>query len=251
MSLIQEALRRRDGEEVPRDDKPTRVRLPAQPPVVPPYRERRHRVWTVLVALLVVILLLVGAALGLLFVVAKSIPGVGEKLPFVSRQGAPPPVREQPAETPPEEVFIPVPEVTPADLEPEPVEAAPLPPAFATEPDSEPAWPEPGETAEPVVTPVPEERPMAVLPPPREVDERPAVVAPVETTDDGLYWPRLKVGGVLRKADPSASAAIINGELVGVNERIMNVLLIKVETGGVWLKYHDEQRFIRVGRSTR
>jgi hypothetical protein len=45
------------------------------------------------------------------------------------------------------------------------------------------------------------------------------------------------------------SAAIINGEIIIVGERIHGVEVLRVEGAGVLLGYQGKKRFLRIGRT--
>lgn len=64
-------------------------------------------------------------------------------------------------------------------------------------------------------------------------------------------WPALRVMGVLAHGGPGEGAAIINGEIVSVDEQVEGVTVAEVGTSGVWLEYQGRKRFVKVGRSTR
>ncbi len=73
------------------------------------------------------------------------------------------------------------------------------------------------------------------------------VVGRIEKTRE---WPDLMLAGVVMRGNEK-SAAIINGEVMGVDEYLMGVRLVSVEPGGVWLEYGEEKKFLRIGRHLR
>ena len=81
----------------------------------------------------------------------------------------------------------------------------------------------------------------------REAGKKKRVVGRVEKT---RQWPDLMLAGVVMRGNKK-SAAIINGEVMGVDEYLMGVRLVSVEPGGVWLEYGEEKKFLRIGRHLR
>jgi hypothetical protein len=270
MSLIQEALKRREEEKeglIGDAEAAGPDTIPGPPPREPLGRqERAGRGWVALFSVLLAILILLGAALALLFYVIRSLPDSESRIEVA--ENLPPDLPEQPP------VREPIEPVATADRDavPEAVVAEKTraasertPPADTSSPEqtlavlSAPVSESPGAMAVPSAEPAPElsvpAEPEPVLPTgqPSSVRER---SMPPETADavaerDPGAWPELDVTGVLTKRDPSLSTAIINKEIVGVNEQINGVTILEVEAYGVWAEYGDETRYLRVGRKVR
>jgi len=64
-------------------------------------------------------------------------------------------------------------------------------------------------------------------------------------------WPKLQVMGVFARSDPSHSSAVIDGALQDVGADIDGAVLAEVRHNGVVFRLGDEERFVRVGKSTR
>jgi len=62
-------------------------------------------------------------------------------------------------------------------------------------------------------------------------------------------WPPLQVSGIIRQAG-GASAAIVNGRIVGGGDMVEGVRVLLVGNRGVWLEFGDERKFLRVGAAT-
>ncbi|MBN1269897.1 MAG: hypothetical protein JXB04_09930 [Kiritimatiellae bacterium] len=254
MSLIQEALRRRDEEE---GRKPAGRSGAVPPRVELPRREKPPRGWLAVVSLLLVILVVLAAGVGLLYFVVRSTPGLD--LPWKGAAPAPPgpvavtpprpadagarveepvpppistaglPAGEPPARSTP--AGMPYGVLPSASLADRPLETAPPPASAAPRAAAEPA-PRPSAIRQ---TPVTRE-------PDHSVQEAPR---PPGT------WPRLKVMGVLTKGPAGEGSVIINGDIIEVDEQVEGVTVREVDTSGVWLEYGGRRRFVKVGRSTR
>ncbi len=119
-------------------------------------------------------------------------------------------------------------------------------PVVDSEPDAVPyEEPESGSEIKLVAVPAPE-APSIPEPVPTPVVERepePEPVAPPEP----VIWPALHLTGTLESRGGRQGAAFLNGEVVGVGERYLGVLVIEVVRDGVRLKKDGEERFLRVG----
>jgi len=141
---------------------------------------------------------------------------------------------------------------------------APAPPAEAPETAAE----KPAETAAPPLalaeraqaptadTPKPAPSspppPMAAETVPRgsvEIVELPPAEIP-ESASALSAWPRLKLVGVMAKADVQKGSAVMDNTLVEVGEGIQGVQLLEVRPTGVLLQYHGQTQFVRVGQVT-
>ena len=253
MSLIQEALKRKDDENsgippkaVPIIPPPVAREVPVKQPEIPakapmpPLQEKESRAWPVLVISMMVITVLALAAIGLL---VWSINRPGRQADAVNA------VVESPALP----VVAPEPVVAAA---PEPVRAAPAPVFKPVEPVPESApvaeVPKPAPAAvEPAIfsisTGVVKEGAMEKKPAPAEVSVVP-VSRPVISQSS---WPTLKVVGVMapRSAAQSA-AAIIDGNLVESGDEIRGVRVRGVDKTGVWFEFKSQTQFVRVGQTT-
>ena len=69
-------------------------------------------------------------------------------------------------------------------------------------------------------------------------------------TSVSVKWPVLKLMGILRGTGNVESTAFINGKIVNVGQAIADVNLIEVQADGVILKYGNEQRFLRIGATS-
>lgn len=237
MSLIQEALRRKDEDDGRIEPEASKV-VSGPPPRESLVKKEQPRGSKAIFAILVLILVLLGAALALLFKMFGRIPETSSNMATV--ENAVIPVTGPGSGRPAEEsrlastsIILEVPPhlngtKKPAPAEPLEMVAAPPSPVLTVDAalDEE----------EVVVTGVTEE----------------AVVAEDDFEDDYVddpaRWPRLSLGGVISRGDPQSSAAILNGEIISVGEKIRGVMVVEVETGGVWLERFGERRFLRVGR---
>ncbi|MDD3604402.1 MAG: hypothetical protein PHD86_04340 [Kiritimatiellae bacterium] len=221
MSLIQEALRRKEA-----DDKG----VPPPPPVPSPASKKDSPLKAV-IAVLAVLLVLIGVAVYLFTYLVNS---------FTPRRIAPPAPVQMPEAVKPAPVQVV--EKTPEPEPPEVLESEPVAAAAPVREIPEPA-PEPVVAEAPRPEPVPEPVSVAAAEPVRLEEKTVAQPAPVE-------WPNLNLTGVLRKGGSGGPAsAMISGELVSVSETIRGVRLVAVEASGVWLELNGEQKFLAIGRS--
>jgi hypothetical protein len=63
-------------------------------------------------------------------------------------------------------------------------------------------------------------------------------------------WPALKLTGILRGTGKTESTAFINGKMIGVGQTIADVTVVEIQADGVILKYGNEKRFLRVGATS-
>lgn len=81
------------------------------------------------------------------------------------------------------------------------------------------------------------------------VEERDDSDVSSTVVSEPAIWPELRVSGVAGSA--SRGAAFINGNVVGVNERISGVRVLAIKGQSVLLEYQNETRLIKVGQTTR
>ena len=60
-------------------------------------------------------------------------------------------------------------------------------------------------------------------------------------------WPALKLMGILRGAGKTESTAFINGKMLSAGQTIADVTIVEIQADGVILKYGNKKRFLRVG----
>lgn len=65
-----------------------------------------------------------------------------------------------------------------------------------------------------------------------------------------ITWPLLNVTGVLARPDATHSSAVINSSLVDIGTRVEGVMLVEVKQTGVVFNYLGEEKFVRVGQTT-
>ncbi len=286
MSLIQEALRRKEEESGGPDRIPPRVVLPmgdAPPAPKPADRpegaKRRAMAWDVLVVLLAVGFLAMLAALGWFFY---------KFTPFLQSAKAPITEPHEIARTvgtvTPEEIARP-PSATPPVAAPSLAPAAPD--ALAEPPASrKPATAKPAALVPDAAAPAMAERPAAPTAAPTRKEDRPAGMTaaaadsaasvagradvsvekrvgdkaaaavpevktvPVAVAAKTSAWPRLTLNGVMAQTGPGQGSAIINGTVVEIGEKIEGARLMEVQRNGVLLEYRGNTQFVRVGQST-
>ncbi|RKX33184.1 MAG: hypothetical protein DRP22_00895 [Verrucomicrobia bacterium] len=265
MSLIQEALRRReeDGGRPP-ESPGDRIVSPSVPAPVSTDSSRKE--WIALLSILILVLVVSASAVGLLVFIVRTLPHLGVGKTVVAskhireepvKSGSGPsaetgrPTKESsiavPAESAPEEPVKHVAVVPPSgeqsagekDLTVAQTRAAPEthPVSGATAASARPPSPEAASPTAQVAV-APEE--------PTRASEQPPQAAPSERK---AVWPPLQVSGIIRQAG-GTSAAIVNGRIVGRGDTVEGVRIVSVAHGGVWLELGDERRFLRVGAAT-
>lgn len=70
------------------------------------------------------------------------------------------------------------------------------------------------------------------------------------TVSQSAKWPALKLTGILRGTGKTESTAFINGRMIGAGQTIADVTIVEIQADGVILKYGDEKRFLRVGATS-
>ena len=95
--------------------------------------------------------------------------------------------------------------------------------------------------------------PLTAVPPPmpqpllhQPVGEEMSQLAP-EGAD---RWPRITVHGVLASPNAKKSSAILNGEMVFLNQKIQGARLIEVSNEGVQLRFRGKTMSLDIGSST-
>jgi hypothetical protein len=134
------------------------------------------------------------------------------------------------------------PATTPIDTEPEPVgptTAETGPDASDPKESSNPAPTEAPETVKAAGTEAPPETPTKEAPPIAELV--------VHTPQPKVQWPAVKLSGVM--GGGQRGSAIINGKVIGINESVDGIRVLKIEPKGVMLEYQQEQRFLKVGKT--
>ena len=91
---------------------------------------------------------------------------------------------------------------------------------------------------------------VAGTPPTQTPVATPAATAPSPAEQTPGGWPVVTLNGLLA-SQRSHGAAIINNQLVNVNDHINGIRLVEVQDRGVTLEYQGEQKFILMGQSTR
>ncbi len=104
--------------------------------------------------------------------------------------------------------------------------------------------PEPAPLAAPVA---------AAAPPPPRAEPAPAFGAgggtPVIQAQEFSLWPRVTVNGILAKGTKGRGMAIINNQMMSVNESVEGVRLVEVKGQGVLLEFGGESRFVEIGQT--
>lgn len=247
MSLIQEALKRKDDENsgippkaipvIPLAAPEAAVKQPAifvKSPV-PPVKEETSRAWPVLVISLLVITVLALAAVGLLLHSARSAAQGEQQAKVVDaaiETPVPPAVVSEPVVAPapaPAPVLKPVVEAAPAAEASTQAAAATAPVVFS------------------ISTGIVKEGTTEKKPAPAEVSVVP-VSRPVSLQSS---WPTLKVVGVMApRSSAVPGAAIIDGNLVECGDEIRGVKVQGVDKAGVWFEFKSQTQFVRVGQTT-
>jgi hypothetical protein len=251
MSLIQEALKRKDDENLGIPPKA----IPLIPPVahetavrqseipakqsVPPVKEKTSPAWPVLVISLLVITTLALGAIGILL---WSITRSGQQKVVnaaIESPASPAVVSEPIVASAPEPVRV-APAAVPKPVEPV-TEAAPATAAVPQAPAS----------VAPMVfsisTGIVKEGTTEKKPAPAEVSVVP-VSRPVSLQSS---WPTLKVVGVMApRSTAQSGAAIIDGNLVECGDEIRGVKVQGVDKSGVWFEFKSQTQFVRVGQTT-
>lgn len=238
MSIIQEALRRKEQDAVQssgaRPGAPAPAPSPRQPPPLP---AKRHRAAPWLLILLLLACLGAAGHFAYYFLRLEWGRRGAPALPF--RAVNPPAETGEPAAAPP------------ARHAPEPIvitrrepagaatDAAPpiITPAPAAEPvTAPPTPPAPRAASSPLARLLPERKP---APPPAPAQQAPEV-----------QWPELKLKGIMAAGGTQAATALINNELAAVGEEIKGVRVVQIRAEEVTLEWQGRRQRLRVGQST-
>jgi cytoskeletal protein RodZ len=228
---------------------------------------------------LLLVLVIISAVFGLLWMAWQHFQADGEKVQLASQPAASPDLIQPapdvivpaaaPVESPADVAAAPPaqPETTlpsavtpppsasaaaqvPAEVAPAPIAPpAPAPdvvpaPAVASAPVAAPK-PAPAEAPAPVAATEP--APVVAPKPAPVVAKTPAPAAPPAPPAKPVVWPRLNLSGVLCSAVPGEGAARINNTMIFAGGEIEGVTLLKIKGDGVYLRYQGETRFLKVG----
>ena len=271
MSLIQEALRRKDDENagvppktipvIPVESPQMLIKQPEisvpPPSLVSPIQKKTNRAWPVLMISLLVITILSLAAVGLLLYSARSLVQSASQTKGVEREPVVQPAPVQVVETVPLKVEAAI------AKNPEPVLTA-APEVKSTEPASEVAVlpetiaPTPAAvTSTPVVVLTSTLSNSTEMVQPATTEKKPnpveVSVVPVSgTINSSSAWPTLKVVGVMApRSTAQPGAAMIDGNLVECGDEIRGVQVEGVDKSGVWFQFRNQTQYVRVGQTTR
>lgn len=279
MSLIQEALRRKDDDAIhPDTAMPPRVipqmrEGPSAPREAPAAREvppvikiparrsskpsSKSKSWVPVVVALLVVLALLGGAFAVFVYSMRRMADTAEALPPAGPSVAPvetasvtprpvpapsPAPRSEPAPAPRVAVEVERP-ATPARS---PAVAKPVVPESAAVAARAPQ-PAPAPRVESPRPARPKPPPVVTAPPKKNLEGVKTVSAAVSASSS---WPRLTLHGVMAQTSPSQGSAMINGTVVEVGEKIEECRLLEVHRNGVLLEFKGETQFVRVGQST-
>ena len=101
-------------------------------------------------------------------------------------------------------------------------------------------------------TPEPAPRPLPAVveqPAPRVEASSAGGGTPVVQAQEFSLWPRVTVNGILAKGTRGRGMAIINNQMMSVNETVEGVRLIEVKGQGVLLEFGGESRFVEIGQT--
>jgi len=79
---------------------------------------------------------------------------------------------------------------------------------------------------------------------------KPVSIKQVPARTAVVRWPALKLTGILRGSGPAESTALINGKMISAGQTIDGVTIVEIQADGVLLKYGAENRFLRVGTTS-
>jgi hypothetical protein len=156
----------------------------------------------------------------------------------------------------PADAPAPVPVSPDGPAEPAPTVATDTPPsAIAPIVPSPVDVPDPTVAAAPVAAPVPVTPPVVVAPttpapvavavkPPPAPRPAPAAVAAAPKQE----WPMLTLSAIVGRG--VNGSALISGSILEAGESIKSVTLVSIKSGGVWLSYQGELRFLQQGMTT-
>lgn len=243
MSIIQEALRRKEQDAAPssgaRPGAPAPAPGPHQPPPLP---GKRHRAAPWLLILLLLACLGAAGYFAYYFLRlewgrrgAPALPFLAVKPPAESRQ----PAAAEPARPLPQTVLTARREPAGTATGAAPRAVTPAPTANVPTPAAAPVAappPAPRAPSSPLARLLPERKP---APPPAPAEQAPAA-----------HWPELKLKGIMAAGGAQAATALINNEMAVVGEDIMGVRVIQIRADEVTLEWQGRRQRLRVGQST-
>ncbi|MFH0907239.1 MAG: hypothetical protein V1929_00550 [bacterium] len=102
--------------------------------------------------------------------------------------------------------------------------------------------------------PMPRIAPMASEPPPPSRPDLAVALGagggtPAVQFHEFSLWPRMTVNGILAKGTRGRGMAIINNQMISVNESFDGVRLVEVRGQGVLLEFGGESRFVEIGQT--
>lgn len=212
-------------------------------------QEHPKRPWLILVGVSAAVLLAVGLGIWLvLFAFSRWKSG---KQTAVAPQEQTVTPKAEPAVLPASEVALPAPspEIVAGDDEErateKPAESEPTPEQLSNE-VTEPHEADPD--AQTVVA-----SPSAAVAPPAIAAAPPPAIAVESTPQEPevekppVIWPPILLNGIVGRG--LNGSAMINGQIVGVNEKIDEVRLVSIRAQGAVLEYEGETKFLKVGSS--
>ena len=258
MSLIQEALKRRDDENsnippkaipiVPpmtREPAARRPEVQDRTSLASPEASSRRGGWPLLVVSLLVVSVVALAAIALLVYSFRLLAGGGTPVQK--------PASAVEASTP----LAATVEVTPAPSSAKPVQAT-VEPAAPVQKPVKPAVPPvpvaavPASTAAvPALAVVSAAGVKEAAVPKKAALSEVSVVPVSKPMSSQSSWPTLKVVGVMTPGSANqVGAAIIDGNLVECGDEIRGVRVHAVDKLGVWFEFNKQTQFVRVGQTT-
>jgi hypothetical protein len=96
--------------------------------------------------------------------------------------------------------------------------------------------------AEPVASTAPSPK---ATPPPSSTP----VVSSSEASGDFSLWPRITLNGILSKGTQGRGIAIVNNQMMSVNETMEGVRLLEVRSTGVLMEFGGDTRFVETGQT--
>ena len=253
MSIIQEALRRKDG------DPPSLSSNSDQgspPPDLPSKKEKPPRkpgsFGRLLLVLLVVLVLIVGVGVMLMY----GVKGLFNEKPFTLADAQP--AEDMPSSAvnvSPEPVVGVVSDVEKPAAPAEEMVVSDMPEPVTVDQESVPVV-----SAEPVddtseKEAVTEEFKSSFIlksdqsGKPKEKDAQVLMQMQAEEKKEPVRWPRVSLKGIM--AQGGKKVALLNDDMVSQGGAILGVTVTRIRDGDIDLEYKGEQRSIRVGQSTR
>jgi len=252
MSLIQEALRRRDadmGQPAPAAT-PAPPALPPPPP--PPFRAKRDYL---LIVLVVFLLALLGYG-GWRFFLRPAPNATASATAAIPAVPAPPPAAPARPHT---NLVAQAKAKLETTLTPERLELvmgvtnatakSPAPPTAITQPQTPATKPPPAamaHAAAPMTSPPPTAK-AAVPAQPATVSAMPPAAPASKSLPQQATWPRLNITGIMSRAG-GETVAFVNGQLLRKGESIAGARVLIVTDSIVQMVFQGETNFFRVGK---